>query len=260
MIFLTGDTHGVSEMNRFSPRNFPDGQRLSRDDFVIILGDFGLFWSDPPREREIEALATLDAMSWTTLFLDGNHENFNLLNALPEEEKFGAPVGIAASHVFHLKRGYVYTLSGKKCFVLGGARSLDRKGRVLGRSWWREEIPSEEEFRRGLDFLEEKRWTVDWILTHTAPNHILEEMSLYKYLAGDPVSAYLDEIHREVRYDKWFCGHLHQNRFFPEDKLYVLKENIVNGETEEIVSVERNHPSPRERLRAFRGGIPLEGD
>ena len=260
MIFLTGDTHGVLEIGRLGPENFPAGQNLNRKDLVIILGDFGLFWSDPPRPEELKALENLENYPWTTLFLDGNHENFPLLKGLPEEERFGAPAGIVSSHVFHLKRGYVYTLQNRQCFVFGGARSVDRKRRRAGVSWWREEIPTEEEFRRGLDSLEAADWKVDWILTHTAPNNILEKTNLLKYLADDPVSAYLDEIIREVRYGRWFCGHLHLNRYFPEDRLHVLRENILNGETEEAVSKKRNGLSFRRLLRSTRAKKPLDGD
>ncbi len=260
MVFLTGDTHGILEMKKFAPGNFPQGQTLSRDDFVIILGDFGLFWSDPPLDQELEELAKLEAMPWTTLFLDGNHENFDLLDSLPEEKKFGAPAGVAAPHVFHLKRGYVYSIGGRKCFVFGGAKSLDRNGRTAGKSWWRREIPSEEEYRRGLDSLEKEDWSVDWVLTHTAPNAILRKTNLYKYLEGDPVSAYLDEIQRETRYEKWFCGHIHRNRFFQEDRFFVLKENIINGETGETVSLRHDRPSFREYIRRCQAGKPLEGD
>lgn len=260
MICLTGDTHGAKGMMRFSPLNFPAGEGLTRDDFVIILGDFGLLWGNPPTERESEELERLSSMAWTTLFLDGNHENFDLLDGLPTEERFGAPVAVAAPHVFHLKRGYVYTLGVKKCFVFGGARSLDRRERTPGRSWWRREIPSEEEYRRGLDSLEEVDWRVDWILTHTAPDGVLRRTHIGKYLDGDPVSVYLEEIRKGTEYERWFCGHLHRNHWFPEERLQILRENIIDGSTGEVLSVIRNGPSFMERLRAFRGKIPLDGD
>lgn len=260
MIFLTGDTHGLLEIDRLGTANFPLGERLGRNDLVVILGDFGLLWSDPPRAEERLALRRLEESPWTTLFVDGNHENFSMLDALPEDERFGAPVGVVSPHVLHLRRGYVYTLAGKRCFVFGGARSVDRKGRTRGRSWWPEEIPSAEEYRRGLDSLEASEWSVDWILTHTAPNHILQALDLHKYLHGDPVSAYLDEIYKEVSYQKWFCGHLHRNSRFAKDRIHVLRENIVNGDTEETVSVERDRPPLRERIRAITRLRPLEGD
>jgi hypothetical protein len=169
-------------------------------------------------------------------------------------------VGVAASRVFHLKRGYIYTLDGRACFVFGGARSLDRHMRTPGKSWWRREIPSEEEFRRGLDTLERAGWRADWILTHTAPERILQATNLAKYLAGDPVSAYLEEIRKGTGYETWFCGHLHRNAYFPQERLHVLRENIIDGRTGEIVSAERNRPPMKDRLRAFRGRLPLDGD
>jgi len=260
MMFLTGDTHGLLEIEKLRANNFPLGESLTRDDLVVVLGDFGLLWNDPPRRDELRALEELEASPWTTLFVDGNHENFRLLRALPEEERFGAPVGVISPHVLHLRRGYVYILGGKRCFVFGGARSVDRHRRTAGKSWWPEEIPSAAEYRRGLDSLEAESWKVDWILTHTAPNHILRALDLYKFLAGDPVSTYLDEIYREVAYEKWFCGHLHRNKVFRDDRIVVLRENIVDGRTGEIVSIRRDRTPLRDRVRALARLRPLEGD
>jgi len=101
---------------------------------------------------------------------------------------------------------------------------------------------------------------VDWILTHTAPEGILRDTSLAKYLAGDPVSLYLEEIRKETDYGRWFCGHLHRNAYFPGERVHVLRENILDGGTGDIVSVERNLPPLKERLRTFRSRLPQQGD
>lgn len=49
MIYITGDTHGDwrSRLNHYV---FPEGDTLSKDDYVIICGDFGL-WHDTTGER-----------------------------------------------------------------------------------------------------------------------------------------------------------------------------------------------------------------
>ena len=41
-IFMTGDTHG--DFSRFSARSFPEQKDLSKDDYMIICGDFGRIW------------------------------------------------------------------------------------------------------------------------------------------------------------------------------------------------------------------------
>lgn len=260
MIYLTGDIHGVLGSRRLAADRFPPGRAPTEEDMVIVLGDFGLLWSEPPTDREASELRRIESLPWTTLFLDGNHENFTLLNALPEEERWGAPVGVVSPRVLHLKRGYVYTLQGKRCFVLGGAASVDRAWRIPGRSWWREEIPSLEEFARGRAALERAGWSVDWILTHTAPNAVLQAMDLDKYLSGDPVSDYLDELCARATYNRWYCGHLHRDRVFDDGRFVVVGEGIVEGESGTFLVSDRGRPGLRERLREMGARRPREGD
>lgn len=47
-VYITGDTHG--KFNRFSTKSFPQQKEMTRDDYIIVCGDFGL-WHDCPEER-----------------------------------------------------------------------------------------------------------------------------------------------------------------------------------------------------------------
>ena len=49
MIYATGDTHG-GWMHRLNMASFPEQKDMKKDDYVIILGDFGL-WDDS-RDRK----------------------------------------------------------------------------------------------------------------------------------------------------------------------------------------------------------------
>lgn len=40
MIYLTGDTHAEFK-HRFNTDNFPEQKEMTKDDYVIICGDFG---------------------------------------------------------------------------------------------------------------------------------------------------------------------------------------------------------------------------
>lgn len=73
---------------------------MAREDYVIICGDFGGVWlSDTEEERKMD---WLEGRSFTTLFIDGNHENFDQLNAFPVEEWRGEKVHKVRPHIFHL--------------------------------------------------------------------------------------------------------------------------------------------------------------
>lgn len=103
MIFITGDIHG--DPTRFSINNFPEQKEITRDDFVIICGDFGLIWAQEESKREKYWLDWLEDKPYTTLFVDGNHENFARLNACPVENWHGGKVHKIREHVIHLMRG-----------------------------------------------------------------------------------------------------------------------------------------------------------
>ena len=47
-VFVTGDKHGEIEIKDLSLRRFPAGNVLTKRHFVVILGDFGLLWGNPP--------------------------------------------------------------------------------------------------------------------------------------------------------------------------------------------------------------------
>ena len=44
MIYITGDIHGDIDIHKLSKHNFPEGQALTKEDYLIICGDFGLIF------------------------------------------------------------------------------------------------------------------------------------------------------------------------------------------------------------------------
>ena len=179
MIYATGDLHGNSL--RFQPQYFPEQSEMTKDDYMIVCGDFGCVWngdkSDDPQ------LDRLEALPFTVLFVDGNHENFDALNEHPLEQWHGGRVHKIRPHVIRLMRGQAFELQGHTFFTMGGAQSHDiadgildmdspnfyerydslRRNRGQFRinhiSWWQEELPSGEEY-------EEARQTMERRLRH----------------------------------------------------------------------------------------------
>ena len=196
MIFFTGDTH--SNFERFSSKAFPEQLDMTKDDYVIICGDFGGIWNlDPDNKEENYWLDWLDGKNFTTLFIDGNHENYDRLNMMPEEMWHGGRVHKIRPSIIHLMRGQIFDIDGLTFFTFGGAKSHDIRDGILELddpefkkkknkleksgsyyridhvSWWKEELPSPSEMREGLAALKTVEWDVDIILTHCAPTTVV---------------------------------------------------------------------------------------
>ena len=126
-VYVTGDCH--ADFGKFSVRRFPEQKELTRDDFVIVCGDFGI-WHDDPEERY--QLKWLSEKPFTLLFADGNHENFDRLKSeFPIVDFHGGKAHKIRDNIYHLMRGYVFNLCGKKFFVFGGASSHDIQDGIL---------------------------------------------------------------------------------------------------------------------------------
>jgi len=100
MIFVTGDTHGNMSMSKFNMANFPLQKELTKDDYMIITGDFGLIFSLDKEEEYW--LKWLDKKSYTTLFVDGNHEHHDKLDSLPVSIWNGGKVHLSRIMLFIL--------------------------------------------------------------------------------------------------------------------------------------------------------------
>ena len=153
--------HGTAEYgrNRLSFHSWPLGRELTRDDVVIVAGDFGYVWDGG--NTDTYWLKWLENRPWTTCFVDGNHENHGLLAAVPEREWCGGRVHEVRPHVLHLMRGQVFDIDGISVFTMGGASSHDRAWRTEGKSWWPEELPSDAEREEARANLDSRGWNVD---------------------------------------------------------------------------------------------------
>lgn len=166
-IYVTGDTHGAKQygfcsvdgfMHRLNIDSFPEQKMMTKDDYVVICGDFGGVWDfkgESPEEKY--NLDWLESRNFTTLFVPGNHENYDrlvgindkkvldswifkglsdvkknkILNGYQQKEWHGGIVREIRPSVLMLERGYVFDIDGCKCFAFGGARSHDISGGIL---------------------------------------------------------------------------------------------------------------------------------
>lgn len=251
MIYITGDTH--SDFSRFTEENFPIQSEMTKDDYIIICGDFGGVWTfEEESKREKEALDWLNNKNFTTLFVDGNHENYTRLYNYPIEEWKGGKVHKIRDSVLHLMRGEIFDIDNKKIFAFGGAKSHDiqdgilnldeeekiyeyrKRGayfRIRDFSWWDLELPTNQEMENGIENLEKINYKVDYIISHCCPTSIQALINpIYK---RDILTDYLQQISEKCTFKRWYFGHYHDYKQV-NSQFTLLYENIVPLEYESI--------------------------
>lgn len=248
MIYITGDCH--QDFERFNLDVFPEQKEMTKDDCVIICGDFGGVWNrNEESSREAKLMDWLENRSFTTLFVDGNHENFDRLYAYPIEKWHGGKVHKIRPSVIHLMRGQVFEIDGKSIFAFGGASSHDIAGGILEPddpdfkkkkkeldrgwypyrinhvSWWKQELPSEEEMQEGIENLAAHDNKVDFIVTHCCASSTQNLLGggLYK---TDILTEYHEKIRQNTSFKKWFFGHYHDNRNVNIEEILIYEQMI----------------------------------
>ena len=226
MIFITGDTHGEVDIRKFSSKKFPEQKNLTKSDYIIIAGDFGLLW-DNSNECNYW-LNWLSEKNFTTLFIDGNHENFEILNSYPVIFWNGGSTHQITNSVIHLMRGQIFLIDGYKFFTFGGAKSSDIKYRKEGITWWKEEMPNQKEFDEGFNNLEINEWKVDFIVSHTCPVEIQKILieKKKKQLEVTELNHFLSKINLKANYKHWYFGHNHLDEDLTE-KHTILYNKII---------------------------------
>ena len=251
MIYITGDTH--SDFSRFTEENFPIQTEMTKNDYVIICGDFGGVWTfEEESIREKELLDWLDNKNFTTLFVDGNHENYTRLYNYPIEEWKGGKVHKIRDSVLHLMRGEIFDIDNKKIFAFGGAKSHDiqdgilnldeeekiyeyrKRGayfRIRDFSWWDLELPTNQEMENGIENLEKINYKVDYIISHCCPTSIQALINpIYK---RDILTDYLQQISEKCTFKRWYFGHYHDYKQI-NSQFTLLYEDIVPLEYESV--------------------------
>lgn len=223
--FITGDTHGDIDWHKINTKNFPEQKELTKDDYLIITGDFGGVWFLDKTDAYIQK--NYGQRNFTTLFIDGNHENHAALDAMPVEEWHGGKIHKVTDSIFHLMRGQVYVIGGKTFFTLGGAESSDKLYRKADVSWWARELPSIEEYNEAFKNLAKHGYKVDYILTHCAPEETVTAlgmpfMSIRKL---NDLTSMLDTIAQTTSFKAWYFGHYHDDVDF--GKYHLMYQKIV---------------------------------
>ena len=140
-------------------------------------------------------------------FAAGNHEDWDSLDKLKNNE--------VMPNVFYMKFGSCLTLpDGRVVMFCGGAYSIDKEARVLGRDWFEQEIITYADMTN----LPDTNKRVDIVISHTCPEEFLVQMSnrniIYYNQWGkehrDSSRQALSYIRDTWKPKYWYFGHFHR--------------------------------------------------
>lgn len=207
MVYVTGDMHG--DESRLYDKEW---RKLKPGDILIVLGDFGFLWKNNDREKS--TLKYLGSRKFTVCFLDGTHENFDMLKKSRVTYWKGGKVHRIGDRLFHLMRGQIFNIDGVKFFTFGGGESDDKEVKSEHDYWWRAELPSPSEMALGAARLDEEDCVVDYILTHEPPSRVKSAMLLRKGLPDhvNKLNGFFEEVASTCKFRQWYFGSLHEDR------------------------------------------------
>lgn len=221
MIYVTGDTHQNINIKKLTIDFFPEQKFMTKNDYVIICGDFGCVWNGSNSDKYWQRW--FDNKNFTTLFVDGNHENFNLIKQYPISEWNGGKVQFITPSIIHLMRGEIYNIDGYSFFAMGGASSHDIEFRTENISWWKDELPNDQEYENAFKNLEKYNNKVDFIISHCCSDNV-QNMINSNYV-HDKLTNFFRIIDETVEFKKWFFGHYHIDKDF--GKYRCLFEDVI---------------------------------
>lgn len=240
MIYITGDTHG--DFTRFKN---PALRKLRKNDALIICGDFGFIWNDSPQERKL--LKKIGKLPYNVLFVEGSHDNYDLLEQYEVSEWCGGKTRLISGKLRQLMRGQVYEIAEKTVFSFGGGQTDDAYELVEGSNWWRHEIPSQDEFDEGINNLEAAGNKVDIVVTYEPPSKMKD------FLMGSAdknhICTYLGEIYDKIEFKDWYFGKLHLNKLIPT-KYHAVYDNIIIADATKIKR--KKEPKPPKQSKEDR--------
>ncbi len=172
-IMFAGDTHGNLGHLRYLIKQAVD----AGVDGIFVLGDFG-YWEHT--RDGVEFLDRLDRIAIDNgievYFLDGNHDNVNLLLEKYDSVTYLNPDGSIQirTAITYMPRGLRWTWDGVQFIALGGAYSVDKEKRLEyerkrckpGSLWFPGEEMTDAEF---MQIMDEDDSPVDVIVAHDKP-------------------------------------------------------------------------------------------
>lgn len=222
--FVTGDCHG--QYHRIY--NFIQKYGLGEGDTIIVCGDMGLYWNDNKKDAE-EKIKTYEAMCHgvNLWWIDGNHENFNVIKT------FGNKPYRCSPHIIYMPRGTVVDTKVGTMLFIGGADSVDKFWRTENVSWWAGETITDEDVDKVIP------GHYDYVFTHCCPYEEVQQGKCWLFTLSNisennaihNSEKQLQRIFDKIDFNHHYYGHYHVNKQ-TSDKHTCLYEDFIELEKE----------------------------
>lgn len=278
--YVTGDVHGdFSGVIEWGKRN-----GLTSEDTVILLGDAGLNfimgWKDYKLRKKV------GKTPWKWFVVRGNHDkdpcdSFRYPTWNGYNGRFDFPTAHWATHfdnlvlvedkhpdIMYAMDGFIYTIEGQECLVIGGGYSVDKFYRLEnGWTWIVNELLDEEEMEEIYQTYLNNH--VDVILSHVAPvsyesdiRHLWMEDGGIKggwTMIDKSMEIFMNKLLWDDTNDikRWYFGHNHANLNCADGSGVMLFDMVIPfGEfAPEDYTPENDARSDRELRRLGIGGL-----
>ncbi len=222
MIYFTGDTHG--ELTKFKSSS---GKKLKKGDTLIVCGDFGFVWNES--KDEMSNIKWLSKRKYKILFVEGAHENFELLDKFPKVDFCGGKARQISENIYQLIRGEVFEIEGKKIFAFGGGDDEDLDVNDFKESPNFARLPNDGECEHARENLKKFEHEVDYIVTYDVGFKMRGFLERESNCCNNR-HAFLNEVSVNCKFKKWFFGCFHMDRRIPPF-YYATYENIYEAES-----------------------------
>jgi hypothetical protein len=202
-IMICGDFHGdTGHVKKVIRRASQMGIKT-----ILQVGDFGWWCHEADGFNFIDTVnEELRKHGIKMAFVAGNHENWNQLDWMEKNHpKTYSGLTIVRSHMRYTGRVKRWSIDGKVFQAVGGAVSIDKRHRKLGRDWWaQEQIPEKVVYG-----LEQAGRRADYLLTHDSPTCAPFGFRLKDDPESEAHRQLMNRIGRVVQPKLWFHGHYH---------------------------------------------------
>lgn len=210
-------------------------------EMIVQAGDFGV-WEHVP--AGVEFLDGVDEhlrrKDLTTIFVDGNHENFDALYRYPVDPDSG--FRSVRERIFHAPRGHGWNMGGLNFLAFGGAKSpdgpegprywrqkigpmRDNPERDLG-GWWPQESITPEDLRRAQESVAQA--PIDVMVTHDCPSEAdIPGIKRGSWVEGEASRAFVSAAMDLAKPQLLVCGHYHRRHsaMANETRVEILSSN-----------------------------------
>ncbi|MCI5744691.1 MAG: metallophosphatase family protein [Erysipelotrichaceae bacterium] len=234
-IYVIGDIHGDFRLLEARFSDVINSKNIVKNDVLFVAGDAGFINSYESEDSKSKRIAQLNKLPFIIIVVLGNHENYDVIESLPEVTIFnGKCYKEDGVDVFYAKNGQIFDIDNVKFFTFNGGLSIDKEKRLEYEKqygikfWWPQEI-KEEDFKDAYNNYFTHH--VDYIITHDVPLNVFNQ--LLPFIPGRfkdqvcPLQFFLQKIYSILKFNHWYAGHYHPSYPITLNKITILPIGCV---------------------------------